>query len=150
MKLLLDLYPDARFIHIHRNPYHVYRSTWKLYQKILPIFSFQHIDTNTLEKYILDSYKKLFKAYLSEKHLIAKENLIEFSYDTFINNPMETMKTIYDALRISGFNNARPFFQEYVDKHKNYKASSYNFTDKEKQKIYHEWKFMFDAYGYQQ
>lgn len=150
VKLLLDLYPDARFIHIHRNPYHVYRSTWKLYQKILPIFSFQHIDTNTLDKYILDSYKKLFKAYLSEKHLIKKENLIEFSYDTFINTPVGTMKTIYDALGIAGFNDARPFFQDYVNKHKNYKASSYNFTEKEKQKIYHEWKFMFDAYGYQQ
>lgn len=33
---LLDLYPDARFVHIIRNPYHVYFSTRRLYENILP------------------------------------------------------------------------------------------------------------------
>lgn len=150
IKHLLDLYPNARFIHIHRNPYHVYRSTWKLYQKILPIFSFQHIDSETLDTYILESYKKLFTAYLKDKHLIPKENLIEYSYNTFIKHPIDTIKKTYDSLRLSGFDNARPLFQDYADKHKNYKASTYTFTEKEKQKIYHHWKFMFDAYNYPQ
>jgi omega-hydroxy-beta-dihydromenaquinone-9 sulfotransferase len=150
IKHLLDLYPNARFIHIHRNPYHVYRSTWKLYQKILPIFSFQHIDSETLDTYILESYKKLFTAYLKEKHLIPKENLIEYSYNTFIKHPIDTIKKTYDSLRLSGFDNARPLFQDYADKHRNYKASTYTFTEKEKQKIYHHWKFMFDAYNYPQ
>jgi len=35
IKYILDLYPHAKFIHIYRNPYHVYMSTWKLYQKMM-------------------------------------------------------------------------------------------------------------------
>ena len=41
IKHLLDLFPDAQFIHIYRNPYNVYKSTWKLYKSILPLFSFR-------------------------------------------------------------------------------------------------------------
>jgi len=44
IKQILDLYPNAKFIHIHRNPYDVYFSTWKLYKSILPLLSFQNVD----------------------------------------------------------------------------------------------------------
>jgi len=148
IKQLVEMYPDARFIHIHRNPYDVYKSTWKLYQRILPIFSFQHINSKTLDKYILDTYKKMFSKYLEHKHLISKENLIEFSYNEFINKPLVTVKKIYDYLRLSSFNQAKPYFTSYVHKHRNYKASNYSFTTEEKQKIHSNWKHMFDAYSY--
>jgi len=150
IKHLVDMYPNARFIHIHRNPYHVYKSTWKLYQKILPIFSFQHIDTNTLDHYILETYKKLFNKFLSDKHLIPKENLIEFSYDEFTKKPVKILQNTYDKLRLTGFNQAKPAFDAYAEKHKNYKPAKYTFTKKEKQKIYNHWKLMFDAYPYPQ
>jgi omega-hydroxy-beta-dihydromenaquinone-9 sulfotransferase len=148
IKHLVEMYPNARFIHIHRNPYHVYKSTWKLYQKILPIFSFQHIDSQTLDNHILNMYKKLFSTYLRDKHLIPKENLIEFSYDEFIGNPMKTVKKTYEHLRLDSFDQAKSNFESYVDKHKDYQASSYSFTSEEKQKIYSHCKQMFDAYNY--
>lgn len=150
IKQLVELYPNARFIHIHRNPYQVYKSTWKLYQKILPIFSFQHIDTKTLDQLILETYQKLFNQYLKNKQVIPQENLIEFSYDEFIKKPVETIKRTYERLRLTGFSKAKPFFTSYAERHKNYKASVYSFSDEEKQKIYSHWKIMFDAYDYPQ
>ena len=48
IKVLLDMFPDAKFIHLYRNPYKVYSSTWKLYRKILPIFALQKINTKKL------------------------------------------------------------------------------------------------------
>lgn len=150
IKQLIEMYPNARFIHVHRDPYHIYKSTWKLYQKIIPIFSFQHIDSVTLDTYILETYKKLFSKYLKEKHLIPKQNLIELSYDEFIKKPVDTVKKTYDSLRLTSFDQARSRFEKFADKHKNYKASSYTFTEEEKQKIYRHWKLVFDAYNYPQ
>ena len=150
IKQLVELYPNARFIHIHRNPYQVYKSTWKLYQKILPIFSFQHIDSKTLDTYILQTYRKLFSKFLADKHLIPKENLVEFSYDKFIKKPVETIRNTYKTLGLTSFNQAKSYFTDYADKHKNYKSSNYTFTEEEKQKIYSNWKQMFKAYDYSQ
>jgi hypothetical protein len=90
----------------------------------------------------------MFSKYLEHKHLISKENLIEFSYNEFINKPLVTVKKIYDYLRLSSFNQAKPYFTSYVHKHRNYKASNYSFTTEEKQKIHSNWKHMFDAYSY--
>lgn len=149
IKYLLELFPDAKFIHIHRNPYKVYLSTWKLYQKILPIFSFQHFDSQTLDERILDTYKELFSAYLSQKHLIPKQNLVEIPYERFVETPVEHLKSIYESLNIGGFENAQPHFESYAKKHENYKASTYNINEKIRQKVYAHWKHTFDAFGYE-
>jgi len=148
IKYLLELYPNAKFIHIHRNPYEVYFSTWKLYQSILPIFSFQHIDSKTLDENIYYSYKELYSSYLKEKEHIPQEQLFETNYETFVKNPVEILKEAYNKLSIQSFDIARPQFESYARKHKNYKKSSYQISEEEKEIIYSHWKIMFDAYLY--
>lgn len=150
IKHILELYPDAKFIHIHRDPYKVYQSTWKLYQKILPIFSFQHINTKMTDDLILYCYREIFKKYLAEKELIPKENLVEIGYTEFVKNPVETLSETYKIFNMKGFETAKPFFDKYVYQHRNYKPDTYTFDEQIKKKVYNEWKFMFDAYGYDQ
>ena len=145
---LLKLFPDAQFIHIYRNPYDVYMSTWKLYEKILPIFSFQHINRQKFDQSILSMYKELYMRYFEEKQLIPKGNLIELSYEEFIKNPLESLKHLYGSLRLEGFAEAKPVFQLYIKQHENYKKNNYTIDDTVRNKIYRAWKFAFDALGY--
>jgi hypothetical protein len=148
IKLLLDLFPDAQFIHMCRNPYEVYLSTWKLYKKILPIFSFQHVDSTELDQFILSSYRALYRRYLAEKKLIPKANLIEVRYENFVKDPMVTLENIYDTLDLEGFYGAKESFEKFVRKYKNYKPSSYVISEDIKEKLYREWKQTFDEFGY--
>jgi len=149
IKYLLEVFPDAKFIHIYRDPYKVYLSTWKLYKKILPIFSFQHITVEELDSMIITVYREMYKKYLAEKTLIPEGNLIEISYENFIENPMKTLKDIYQKLEIDGFNKAKPAFEKYLKKHENYKTSKYSFNKELKEKIYREWEFVFKEFGYE-
>ncbi len=148
IKLILDMFPDAKFIHIYRNPYEVYLSTWKLYKKILPIFSFQHISSDTLDEYILYSYKELYGKYFTEKHLISKENLVELSYDDFMKNPVDILQTTYEKLGIENFDKAKSSFELYAKKHENYKADTYNIKEDVRSKVYINWKDSFNKFGY--
>jgi hypothetical protein len=145
---ILELFPDAKFIHIYRDPYKVYMSTWKLYQKILPLFSFQHISSKDLDENILYSYREIYRKFLDEKHLIPKENLIEFSYEDFISHPLPFLKQSYEQLGLEGFSGAEPLFQDYIFKHKDYKASNYHISEDIKKKVSSKWAHMFEAYGY--
>ena len=148
IKELLEIFPDAKFLHIYRNPYRVYLSTWKLYKKILPIFSFQHIDMEELDRNIITFYRETYKKYLKERHLIPDENLVEISYETFYTDPLYNLEAIYDELGIDGFSEAEPYFRKFVEKYRNYTPDKYTMDEATREKVYEEWKFAFDAFGY--
>ena len=147
--ILINMYPNAKFIHIYRDPYKVYVSTWKLYRKILPIFSFQHISSEQLDKEILFNYRAIFERYLKDRKLIPRGNLIEISYEDFIENPVKKLERIYAELNLEGFEKAKPMFEQYVKKHENYSTDKYSIDEHTKKKIYNEWKFVFDEFGYE-
>lgn len=149
IKLLLELYPDAKFIHLVRNPYEVYRSTWSLYNSILPLFSFQHIDNEAFDHSIFNIYRGIYTKYLEEKHLIPKENLIELKYEDFIKEPLQTVENIYAQFHIPGFDAAKPAFQAYIEKHAQYKRNHQKIAEDIKEKVYPQWAFAFTAFGYE-
>ncbi len=147
--ILIKMYPNAKFIHICRDPYKVYYSTWNLYRKILPIFSFQHISSEQLDQEILFNYRAIFKRYFEDRKLIPKQNLIEISYEGFIENPVKTLERVYTKLKLEGFEKAKPMFEHFVKKHENYSTDKYSIDDNTKKKIYDKWKFVFDEFGYE-
>jgi hypothetical protein len=146
--IILKRYPNAKFIYMYRDPYKVYLSTWKLYRKILPIFSFQKLENNELDIEILYNYRSLIKKYLKDRNLIPSENLIEIKYENFVENPFETLRKIYYKFGLDSFNKSENAFKNYILKHKNYKTNNYLIDNKIKEKIYNEWKFAFEEFGY--
>ncbi len=148
IKYILEMFPDARFIHLHRNPYNVYMSTWKLYNSILPLFSFQHIDKKEFDKSILKIYKGIYKKYLEDKKLIPKENLIELKFEDFIKKPIKTLEMIYSKFKLSDFDKAKSSFEKYVKKHEKYECNHHKIDDKIKKKVYQKWRFAFEEFQY--
>ena len=50
IKLLLELFPDARFVHIRRNPYTVFQSTRHLNEVLTRSLQFQRPDPADLDE----------------------------------------------------------------------------------------------------
>ncbi|MEO8110500.1 MAG: sulfotransferase [Ginsengibacter sp.] len=103
IKLLLSLFPKAKFIFIHRNPYEVYASNkrfWKVTNRIYALGDTRSVDNNTI---ILETYAKIMHRYLSEKGLIPDGQLVEIPYSELIQKPTETMRKIYGTLQLDDF-----------------------------------------------
>ena len=149
IKLLMETFPEIKFIHIYRNPYHVYLSTWRLYRSIIPIFSLQRVDVEFLDGFIIDFYRELYKKYLDEKRYIDEKNLIEFKYEDFVKEPLKILHEIYDKFGFDWFDEAKIHFEKYLEKHKNYKAHRYRIDDELREKIGKEWEFAFKEFGYE-
>ncbi len=149
IKLLLETFPDAKFIHICRNPYKVYLSTWRLYEKILPIFSFQHVKREEIDRLIFDFYKGVYKKYFAERDLIPEGNLVEIRYEEFVKKPIEILESVYKDLNLEGFKKAKPNFEKFFAKYKDYKPYTYRINEEIKEKVYREWGFAFEKLGYQ-
>ena len=146
--ILLELFPDAKFIHIYRNPYLVFLSTQHLYNRMLAMFQLQEVSQEEIEANIFFFYKKLMKKFLAEKFLIPRENFIELRFEDVEANPLAEICRVYDSLALPGFKMAEPGFRTYISSQANYLKNTYDLNDEVVAKVNRNWQFTFDAWGY--
>src|SRR5262249_10259056 len=70
IKLLLEIFPDAKFVHIHRNPYDVFQSSLHSARKAIPYWTLQRPDHTGLEERTLQQYEAIYQAYFEQGGLI--------------------------------------------------------------------------------
>jgi len=150
IKLLLEMFPDAKFIHIVRNPYPVHQSMMKLMSILIPLYALNNLPTiEKTEKIMMDLYSEIYRKYLNERKLIPPGNHTEVKYEDFIKNPLNETKRIFSDLGLSGFKEYEQAFKDYIKTQDTIKIDSYDFKDKLKEKIYKEWGFTFEEFGYE-
>eukprot|EP00002_Diphylleia_rotans_P018114 TRINITY_DN3512_c0_g1_i1.p1 TRINITY_DN3512_c0_g1~~TRINITY_DN3512_c0_g1_i1.p1 ORF type:complete len:403 (+),score=84.68 TRINITY_DN3512_c0_g1_i1:47-1255(+) len=150
VKMMLELFPNARFIHIYRNPYVVFTSNQNLHDKLLSCFNLQALPSdNERDRHIFEHYSDMYDAYLEDRKLIPKGNLIEFSYEDFEKDPTSHLEKIYAQFNIPNFDKARPTIEAEAEKRKKYIKNSYSPIEPSlRQKIIQNWGRFFDAFGY--
>lgn len=148
IKALIDIFPDARFIHIYRNPYKVYLSTVKMRNRVLDKLALQNESKEELEKQVIDYYIKLMESYFEQEKLIPKENLVNIKYEDLVKNPLKEVEEIYSKLKITGLKKALPEMQKYLDKKADYKVNVYSIDKEILKRVKDNWSFTIDKWGY--
>ena len=148
IKVLLDMFPNAKFIHIHRNPIEVFLSTSHFYKIMIPHLKLQSISQDEIEKLIINIYKNLMTDFFKQKELIPSGNLVEVSYEKLEKNPEPILKNIYDELNLPGFENAKPKFEDYLHSMKSYKKNTHTISKENLDKVLHEWDFTMKKFNY--
>ena len=141
IKQLLEMFPDAKFVHIYRSPIIVFLSTRHFFKTVLPSLQLQEISDNELDELIFKVYNKMMHSYLEDKKLIPKENLIEIRFEDMEKQPMDTVEAIYKELRLLGFEEHRNLFEQYTESKKGYTKNSYEISRKILDRILAEWDF---------
>ena len=148
VKEILSLYPDAKFIHIYRNPFDVYQSHLYLFKKLLPMLSFQQVDDEQLEETVFETYIDIHEKYFAEKSLIPPGNLIEVKYEDFTADPMNHLEKIYNIINPAGFESAKPFFEEELKSYRDYSKNKFTLSSELAEKISQRFEFAFIELGY--
>lgn len=149
IKFLLDLFPDAKFIHITRNPYHVYLSMKRNIEKEMVLYTVQNPPSwEVFEHSMVNMYRRMYERYFAEKHLIPKEHFVEVRYEDLIQQPIEQMNKVYSSLSLGEFEKNKPIFEKYVNSQKKVKKAVYQIKDDLKNHIYEELKETIDHWNY--
>ena len=147
--VLKKMYPNAKFVHIHRNPYEVYYSMKKFMRIVLPRYCLQRPpSTERMKEHIFRMYSLLYQTYFQQKSQIPTKNLIEIPYTSFINDPLSHVQDIYEKFDLSLTEETKKKTKEYADKQKNFKRSNYQMSKQLKKEIYNQWRFAFDVFEY--
>jgi hypothetical protein len=149
IEVLLEMYPDAKFIHIHRNPYDVFNSNIHLYNKAVKTQFLQELSDEEIEERVLYCYETSLGKFLEDFHKIPEKNRVEISYVDLSERPMETMERIYNSIELGDFETTKPAIEEYLQGEKNYKRNKFSEIRPDLLEAINErWKFVFDHYNY--
>lgn len=148
VRKLLKMFPEARFIHIHRNPVEVYLSTHNFFHKMLPHLQLQSIDDVELDRLIFELYKDIMTDYLDQKDLIPENRLVEVRFEELESDPKTCIENIYRKLEISGFEDCEALFDVYLDKMKTYQKNKHLITQELLDKIESKWGFAMKEWNY--
>ncbi|MGE4612638.1 MAG: sulfotransferase [Paracoccaceae bacterium] len=96
--LLLQRYPNARFVYIHRDPISVFHSNRYLWSVILKHFSLQNLTSEEVDATIIQSYRFLLERYLQQRDQVPPSKLTELRYEDLLKNPESEMIRIYSQL----------------------------------------------------
>jgi hypothetical protein len=145
---LLRLFPEAKFIHIHRNPYEVFLSTRHMHRTVLPRARLQEIVPARVEAHVLEVYERLMRRFLTDRRLIPPGNLVEVRFEDLEAAPLEELRRVYEGLGLPGFAAAEPAFRSYLDSVSGYRKNAYELDRETIEKVNAHWAFAFEAWGY--
>jgi len=149
VKELLELFPNAKFIFIHRDPYTVYRSTKKLYMQMISSQVLQFISQKEIERLIINNNARILDKYFCERELIPDGNLVEIGFEDLETTPLESLKSIYGRLGLDGFEAAKNHITKYLNSVKGYQKNLYKAPSSELQKILqNKWGTWFEKFAY--
>lgn len=148
IKYLLDIYPNARFIFLHRNPYEVFYSNLKLWSHVLDTVALQTISEKEKKDLVLHVYKKLHTKYFEQRDLLKPNQLVEVSYEEITSSPLSVLKGVYDQLELEGFEDAYEYFKNYIDNRPKWEKSGYEMSATDIKQLNREWDFAFRLWGY--
>ncbi len=147
--ILLEMFPNAKFVYIHRDPYAVYQSTMHLRKTMFLENTLGPPSFNDSVEETLFLYEKCIRTYEETKSLIPEGRLHEIRFDDLEKDPTAEMKKIYEALNLPGWDQlVEPKVREEVAKLKSYKKNSFRMDRDTMVMLYDRLKWMFDLYGY--
>lgn len=147
--LLLKLFPGAKFVHIHRNPYHVYRSSIKTFI-CNQMMSIQRPRPEELEDRTLRQYRRMYDAFFEQRKLIPAGQYHEIGFEDLERDPMGEMSKLYKALSLPEFSQAEPALQKYVASLSGYKKNEFPELPLElRKRIAEMWRPSFDEWNYE-
>lgn len=149
--MLLEQFPNARFIHIHRHPARVFRSMLHMRNKV----DWENFMQRPTEAFVNDRRELtarlgelVFRRIAEDRALIPEGHLVELAYDDLCGHEMEVIGDLYERLELGGWDTYEPQLQAYVDSLKGYQRNKLPLDDEFVDYVYDRWRLVYDTWGY--
>ena len=122
--LLLQLYPNARFVLLKRDPIASIRSLVQVKQLLGGLMGFQAVPDQVRQvEETVAAHAELMGAFEASRAQIPPGQLVEVAYTDLIASPITTVERIYRELGIGGWQRARSSVQARATQAENYHPS---------------------------
>lgn len=149
VRVLLDLFPDARFVHIVRDPYVVFPSTVNLWKSLGRTHGLQAVrDEGRIREKVFGEFRVIYDRLDEARPLVPKNRFHEVRYEQLVKDPVGELRRVYEGLELGGFENLRPRLEEFVRGNTGYETNKYKLDDADRAVVTARWGDVIRRYGY--
>jgi hypothetical protein len=121
--MLHATWPEARFIHIERDPPDVFVSTRRALRTVMAEMALQDASRGLIEEVVLEAYPRQAKSFREDAGKLPERMLASVRFEELERNPIAILHGIYRALGLERFEEARPRIEAYLDSIRDYRKS---------------------------
>jgi hypothetical protein len=148
IKVLLELFPDARFVHIMRDPYVVFPSTVNMWKSLQRAHGLQPPRFERVEEEVFTTFLRIYEGLEKGRPLIGSNRFHEVRYEELVKDPMGEMRRLYESLDLGGFDKVQPRLEQYLASVAGYETNRYQLTPEVRAEITRRWGDVIQRYGY--
>jgi omega-hydroxy-beta-dihydromenaquinone-9 sulfotransferase len=146
--VLLDMFPNARFVYLVRDPYVVFPSMMKTWKRLHQYHGAQAPKHAGLEDYVLKTFEHLHRVFEEDRELIKPERLCVLRYEDLVASPVDRMQHIYETLDLGGFDAVKPRLEQFVAGLSDYVPNRHNLPPELHKRIAASCAGYIEKYGY--
>jgi hypothetical protein len=148
IKVLLELFPEARFIHIVRDPQVIFPSTLNLWRRLYRDQGLQVPKYQGLEEHVFRTFQRMYEVFQRDQHLISPSQFCEVRYEDLVQDPVAQTRRIYQQLDLGKFDDFLPKLKDYLAGHAEYQTNRYSNSPEVRAEIDRRWGPLMKQYGY--
>ncbi|MBI1899823.1 MAG: sulfotransferase [Planctomycetia bacterium] len=148
VRTLLEAFPDARFIHIVRDPRVLYQSTLNMWKKMYGTHGLQRARFAGLEEHVLATLPRMYAAFESARASIPPRHYYEVRYEDLVADPLGQMRAMYQQLELGDFEAVLPALERYLSDQADYQTNRYEMPEELREKINQRWADYARRFGY--
>ncbi len=146
--LLKSLFPRAKFVHIHRDPFDLFLSMRNFWARLFEALALQPFDHVDIDEVVLAIYERMMAAFEAQTQGWAAPDFVEVAYADLDARPMETVEQIYATLELPGFAAAAPKFAAYLETVRSYEKNRFRGDAEAVARVAERWARWISKWGY--
>ena len=141
--LLLQRYPSAKFVYVHRDPIAVYHSTQYLWGVIRREFGLQSVTDEAVHRQIVSTYGSLLRRYLRDRESVPAGQLVEVRHERLVAEGPASLAMTYTTLQLGEVPGS---VAAVLQGGRGHTAQRYRTSPELEQELRTAWAFAYDAW----
>lgn len=146
--VLADMFPDAKFIHLVRDPYALFASTRRLWYALEQVQGFQLPRYEQLDEYVFAAFERMYHGYEQQRPQVDAARVCEVRYEDLVRDPLGETRRVYEQLDLGDFAAVREKIAASVADRQSYRTTPHSLEDPIKEQVRRRWRRYFEKYGY--
>jgi omega-hydroxy-beta-dihydromenaquinone-9 sulfotransferase len=155
LRVLLEMFPEAKFIHLVRDPCEVFSSSVRFWGALFATQGWQRPElgaladgTPDIEEYVLENMNLLYRNFFAQTAQIPAQNFCQVRYEDLVRKPVEEVSRMYRQLQLGGFEKIRPKLEAQIRGLHGYKPNQHEVSSRQRSQVHRHWAWYLDRFGY--